>query len=736
MSHTPVPNEATQQGNNGAAPENGHGTVPTAPARRKEPRHRGINTGLHHSFFGGRIVLGPDWMSLFGSAAMILLPTALFHAVISWRLIDPFTPAPVVVAAVMAAASMALLLTTALMDPGFIPRQPEDVEQGSVQPREFHVNGFTVSTKWCHTCHHYRPPRCSHCAICDNCVRKFDHHCPWVGNCIGERNYRFFLSFVFVTTAYDLYIHAWCWVWLAHLSRHLGISFGDAIGHSYDGPVALALICYTVLAFVFVGGLSGLHTYFTSNNKSTYEHFRSRAGSHENPYDVNCISNWEQVCCTGIPPRYPETRMSALRGAVEMQSMAGHITGPSAGQYPPQKPQPEALSAHAHPEGNPQRLPNGQAHLVAASARPEPAVDIHDTYDGSDEEIERQLPATESAPRGARRFSEKYSENRAQSAAGEESTEAQSLRKSAKFMPRYGSPTSSYRSTSPVRSSSPVRQYMPSHGYHGELPGHASQQQERQRPALATQPHPSNANGSGSSTTQEEQLQLQAHPVQLTPESEPTPAHSERPSFARDAALEEQERLESSQPAPAPGDPSPAASGHDSTAHRESLPEEPAATSHSERDADEARLRRRTDVELEMGSSGRGRLDSGSNELRAHSLRLSPDRQSEASGHENSSSSLTHMDSSGNSCLRGMPSQRVQSGLIGVMSGARDGNLDHQVRGEPESIGGNGGPQRQSRSLGSSSMQRQSLSEPGETPSNPEERPSSTEGRRWWRGGS
>ncbi len=55
------------------------------------------------------------------------------------------------------------------------------------------------------------------------------------------------------------------------------------------------------------------------------------------------------------------------------------------------------------------------AHMqVAASARPEPALDIHDTYDGSDEEIERQLPATESAPRGARRFSEKYSENPAQ----------------------------------------------------------------------------------------------------------------------------------------------------------------------------------------------------------------------------------------------------------------------------------------------------------------------------------
>lgn len=51
---------------------------------------------------------------------------------------------------------------------------------------------------------------------------------------------------------------------------------------------------------------------------------------------------------------------------------------------------------------------------VTASVRPQPAVDVHDDYEGSDEEFEREPAASESAPRGARRFSEKYSDDKAQ----------------------------------------------------------------------------------------------------------------------------------------------------------------------------------------------------------------------------------------------------------------------------------------------------------------------------------
>ena len=79
---------------------------------------------------------------------------------------------------------MYALIAAATTDPGIIPKNKNP--QGAV-PGKFLKVEDGVQYKWCKTCYIYRPPRAKHCPICDNCVEKFDHHCPFVGTCIARR---------------------------------------------------------------------------------------------------------------------------------------------------------------------------------------------------------------------------------------------------------------------------------------------------------------------------------------------------------------------------------------------------------------------------------------------------------------------------------------------------------------------------------------------------------------------
>ncbi|KAK2838789.1 hypothetical protein Q7C36_013603 [Tachysurus vachellii] len=121
---------------------------------------------------------------------------------------------------------MAMLLRTSFSDPGVLPRAlPEEANfiemeieaaNGSVPAgqrpppriRNVQINNQIVKLKYCYTCKIFRPPRASHCSICDNCVDRFDHHCPWVGNCVGKRNYRYFYLFTLSLSLLTIYIFA------------------------------------------------------------------------------------------------------------------------------------------------------------------------------------------------------------------------------------------------------------------------------------------------------------------------------------------------------------------------------------------------------------------------------------------------------------------------------------------------------------------------------------------------
>ena len=74
-----------------------------------------------------------------------------------------------------------------------------EIEEKVIDSFSLNVWGL-VQWRYCMKCRSVRPPRAHHCSSCARCVLRMDHHCPWVGNCVGLYNHKFFLNFVFHAT--------------------------------------------------------------------------------------------------------------------------------------------------------------------------------------------------------------------------------------------------------------------------------------------------------------------------------------------------------------------------------------------------------------------------------------------------------------------------------------------------------------------------------------------------------
>ena len=177
---------------------------------------------------------------------------------------------------------MILGTVTFVLDPGILPKsrlKKYDKINGQsdffIKSNFFFINNnHDYNLKYCHSCKIWRPKKSNHCWSCNCCVERFDHHCPWIQNCIGLRNYRNYLIFV-VSFSLFLFLNNSPFFWNFYEQKMAILCSKSNIHKRYTKSAAFLNIFINLSGFIFTGILICCHFYFYIIGMTTFEFIKN-----------------------------------------------------------------------------------------------------------------------------------------------------------------------------------------------------------------------------------------------------------------------------------------------------------------------------------------------------------------------------------------------------------------------------------------------------------------------------
>ena len=138
-------------------------------------------------------------------------------------------------------------------DPGRMIRQYKDLL--SIVEFGEEVENF------CPYCLVKKTYRSLHCLICQKCVDDFDHHCFWVGNCIGKNNYTLFfifLVYILINTLFNVGVNIYFLIKELTLKDDEDCAFPcyyfgkDSFVYKNITRVSVSICCFIICILFFI----------------------------------------------------------------------------------------------------------------------------------------------------------------------------------------------------------------------------------------------------------------------------------------------------------------------------------------------------------------------------------------------------------------------------------------------------------------------------------------------------